>query len=225
MQPCLRAKKKGVKQMKFKISIISLLIVLFALCSMGQSGCFNLDVLKPKPPPPVGEFQGDWWLDGTSTAIFGELTMEEREDGVYMVFPAGIIPEGTLTLTFTDGTVLTGHLTMTWGDRDIVRLITEVDPETGAPLRAIGTGSFPWEMYSETGEMLFIGTGTIVERHFVFQDGQVIEQEDIQPAILKANGVGPYKGYTLTSEVKVNPETRDGKPGQAFYGAGVIEKM
>jgi len=213
--------------MKPKTIIISILIVLFAFCAMGQSGCF--DVSNPPTPTssmPTGEFQTEAWLDLTSTSTFGENpTMEEREDGMYIVFPAGIVPEGTMVLTFAAGGVLKTHVVTRWEDGGLVRRIVETDPETGAPKVAIGTGSFAWEMYTDTGQLIFVGIGTIVERRFVFnQEGQVIEGKDIQPSLLVATGVGPYKGYVLTNDIMSVQEVRDGVPGLAFSGPGTITK-
>ncbi len=189
--------------MKPKTIIISLLIVLFALCSMGQSGCGINDLLgtKPKAPPPVGEFQSEWWLKLTTTALFGEMSTEEREDGVYIVAPPGFLPDGDTKLTFTDGTVLTGLTISRWEQGGLIDRIVEVDPETGAPLKTITTGFFSWEMYSDAGELLFIGTGLVQERSKTWQDGQTIEIKEIQPLLLRGTGFGVYKGYSLTTDI------------------------
>jgi len=212
--------------MKPKTIIISLLIVLFALCSMGQSGCGIDDLLgtKPKPPPPVGEFQSEWWLNLTTLALFGEMSIEEREDGVYLVYPPAFLPDGDTKLTFTDGTVLTGLTISRWEQGGLIGRIVEVDPETGAPLKTIGTGFFSWEMYSDSGELLFIGTGRVQERDVTYQDGQMVALKEIQPSLLRGTGFGVYKGYSLTTDIMGEMEIRDGVPGLAFEGPGKIEK-
>ncbi len=208
------------------IRLLSLLVCVGLL--FGLMGCDNVDITKVQnllnPPRPVGEFEGDWWLDLTSAVYFGELRVEEREDGIYFVAPAGALTEGTLKMTFQDGTVLNGHVAMTWDDGGLVQKVLEVDPDTGAPLKTLSTGSFPWQLYSETGEVLFLATGVIQERYMYWENGQIVSQEDVQPALLRGVGVGLYQGYVFTSDGYVSREIRDGVPGLAWSGPGLIEK-
>lgn len=209
--------------MKLRTIIISILIVLFALISMGQSGCGIDDVSKPKPSPPVGEFQGDFWIPLETVFFLGEQRIEERADGVYLVFPELISPDAISTMTFKDGSVLKTTVVNRSREGDYVMRVTEVDSDTGAPLRGIVKGSARWEMYTEEGQLIFLGTAQIPQRRYVFKDGQPVEIQDEVPAPYHGVGVGIYQGRILEAEATVHMELRDGKPGLGGPNTGKIQ--
>ena len=194
----------------------------------GLVGCDNVDITQMQQllgaSPPSGAFEGDWFLDSTSGVYFGESRMEEREDGTYIIPPAGALTNGAANLTFEDGSVLKGHVSMTWEQGAFQQKVVETDPDTGAPLKMITTATFPWDLHSETGHLLFLCTGVIQERHQTLEGGRIVFQEDIQPALLRGVGVGVYEGYVLKSDAHIVLETRNDVPGIAWYDPGVIEK-
>ena len=192
-------------------------------------GCDNVDITQVQqilnPAKPVGEFEGEWWLELSTITAFTQPTTEEREDGTYIVGGAGLHPNGKGTLTFADGTVLKLVGISRWDEGALVQRIAEVDPDTGAPLLTIMTGVFAWEVHSPTGELIFLGSGTIQERHYTWQDGVTVGVLDVQPLVLKGTGVGLYEGYSIREETIGAVEVRDGVPGMAFTGSGRIEKV
>ncbi len=210
--------------MKLKPVILSLFIVFFAFCAMGQSGCFDLfqQPLTPKASFPIGEFQGDLWVDASTFIFLDELRIEKRGDGDYIVIPAGMAPDGTYTMTFRDGSVLKVTIVNRWKEGDMAERITETDP-TGAPLRGILKGSATWEMYTEDGEMLFLGQVRIPQRRYVYKDGQPIEMQDEVPIKFHGSGVGIYAGHVLQAEGTEHLEVRNGIPGIAGSGPGKIQ--
>lgn len=209
--------------MKLRTIITSIFIVLFAYCAMGQSGCGIDDLSKPKPSPPVGEFQGDTWIPLATIIFLGEQRIEERADGVYLVFPEFISPDAISTMTFKDGSVLKATLVDQAREGEYVMRVTETDPNTGAPLRGIVKGSATWEMYTEEGQLIFLGAVQIPQRRYVFQDGQPVEIQDEVPAPYHGVGVGIYQGRILEAETTTHLELRNGTPGLAGPSTGTIQ--
>jgi hypothetical protein len=212
--------------MKLKPVVLSLFIVFFAFCAMGQSGCFDLfnPPLTPKASFPIGEFQGDLWIPLETIFFLGEQRIEERADGVYIIFPEFISPDAISTMTFKDGSVLKTTLVNRVKEGDYVMRITEADPDTGAPLRGIVKGSARWEMYTEEGQLIFLGTVQVPQRRYVFsKDGQTVEIQDEVPAPYRGVGIGIYAGRVLQAEVTLHLELRNGKPGVGGPNMGKIQ--
>lgn len=206
----------------------SLLLAMVSLL-VAFVGCDNVDINQVQqilnPAKPVGEFEGQWWLELSTIAGFTQPVTEEREDGAYIIGGAGLHPNGKGTLVFADGTVLNLVGVSRWDEGALVQQIVETDPDTGAPLLSIMRGVFAWEIHSPTGELIFLGSGTLQERHYTWQDGATVAMLDVQPLVLKGTGIGLYEGYSILEETIGVVEVRDGVPGMAFTGSGKIEKL
>jgi len=199
--------------MKLRTIIISILIVLFALISMGQSGCGVDDVSKPKPPMPTGKFQADFWVDMTTMVYFGNQTVEKRDGDTYIIAPAGVA-DSFIVMNFVSGSSMRAEILNRWSAGSAVMKVVEADPNTGAPIHGVQQVELTWDMYTEAGQLLFTGAGHIPERHYYFnKDGVPVKIEDVKAATAEGAGVGPYEGHTIMlGEVYTSMEMRDGKP-------------
>jgi len=199
--------------MKLRTIIISILIVLFALCSMGQSGYGVDEMSKPKPSMPTGKFQADFWFDLTKLVSYGQPIVEEREDGNYMIFPA-LFGDSFIIMNFADGSTLQAEIMNRIAAGGAVMKIVEADPNTGIPIHGVYRVELTWDMYTEAGQLLFTGAGLIPERHYYFnKDGVPVKIEDVKPATAEGAGIGPYEGHTIVlGEIYMSMEMRDNKP-------------
>ena len=154
--------------MKLRTIIISILIILFAFCAMGQAGCGIDDVSKPKPSMPTGKFQADHWADMTTFVYFSNPTIEERKDGNYIILPA-LVADSFIIMNFADGSALRAEIMNRANAGSAAMKVVEADPNTGAPIHGVYyRAELIWDMYTEAGQLLFTGAAHIPERHYYF---------------------------------------------------------
>lgn len=187
-----------------------LLLFFIAFLAGLLAGCDQLpDLLKPSLP--TGKFEADEWTDFfTNVKLFGETTIEQREDALYLIMPAGLA-ETSVTMRFADGTTLPVQMIYRWDAGDFVHKIVEADPETGQPLRTVLRGSPTWEMHTETEQLLFTGVYHEIARRHELQDGIPIAFQSEQPGTCEGVGTGLYEGHTIQFKILVTSELRDGK--------------
>jgi hypothetical protein len=209
-----------------KMFRMSYLLVIVSVLVM-SAGCDSVDIAKVQnllnPPTPTGEFEADEWTDFfTDVKLFGEITFEQRGDVHYLVLPSGL-GNTSVTMRFADGTTLPVQMIYRWNAGDFVHKIIETDPETGQPLRTVLDGSPTWEMYTETGQLLFTGVYHVVARRHEFQDGIPVAFQSEQPGTCEGVGVGLYEGHTIKFENFITSELRDGKLYLHGVWSGMIE--